>query len=153
MTDYPRPSVTADCIVFDADRVLLIKRGKEPYAGRWALPGGFLNPGETIEEAAARELLEETGLTEPGAAPVGSIRRLQFVGVFSKPDRDPRGWVVAVAFTCDLQDSEDIRVKAGDDAAEAQWFSVLELPDLAFDHRDIIDRALAVIEQRKRRWR
>lgn len=139
MTDYPRPALTVDCVIIDGDRVLLIKRGKEPFAGRWALPGGYVNEGETVEQAAVRELEEETGLRLK-AGPMAAD--LKLVGVFSKPGRDPRGWVVSVAFVAILDDSEDIRVKAGDDAAEVEWVTIKAPDQLAFDHDDIVLKAL-----------
>lgn len=141
MTDYPRPALTVDCVIIDGDRVLMIKRGKEPFAGRWALPGGYVNEGESVEEAAARELGEETGLrlvAGPKAAD------LKLVGVYSAPGRDPRGWVVAVAFVAQLDDADDVRVTAGDDAADFMWSEILRLDraDLAFDHGQILVDAL-----------
>lgn len=134
---YPRPAVTADCAVFaEKDgrlHLLLIRRGAQPFKDCWALPGGFLNPDETAEEGAARELREETGI-----AP-GGLRQL---GAYTAPGRDPRGWVITVAFTCRAEMSA---AKGGDDAREARWFPVDELPPLAFDHADIIRDALADI--------
>lgn len=141
MTDYPRPALTVDCVIADGDRVLLIKRGKEPYAGRWALPGGYVNEGETVEEAAARELKEETGLS----LEIGSRAfDLKLLGVFSEPGRDPRGWVVSVAFVAELSDHTDIRIQAGDDAAAAAWHTWRgeAWPGLAFDHANILRRGL-----------
>lgn len=138
---YPKPSLTADCVVLrvvgQAFEVLLIQRGKEPFQGSWALPGGFVNPGEEPIEAATRELDEETGIslsTEP-----------VLVGVFGKPGRDPRGWVVSVAYAIDLTEVE-VAVKAGDDASEARWLpldAVLagDIP-LAFDHLRIVKKAI-----------
>ena len=115
--DYPRPSLTADNCVFrrTADgglELLLVRRGGHPYLGRWALPGGFVNPKETAEEASARELEEETGCE--GLA-------LERVGLYSKPGRDPRGWVVSMAFVA--LDEDGATVRAGDDAAAAAWFA------------------------------
>ena len=125
--DYERPSVAADMVIFtvtDAEeanyrklarkelRILLIKRGAHPYLGSWALPGGFVRPTETTEEAAARELREETGVDEV---------YLEQLYTFSKPDRDPRTWVMSCSYMA-LIDSSRVRVEAGDDAAEAAWF-------------------------------
>ena len=128
-SDYERPSVTADIALFklrgempDNFRkepvkklsLLLIRRSEHPYQGCWALPGGFLRPGETIEQCALREVTEETGV-RPAS--------LLSVGLFSQPDRDPRGWILSNAFVSILGESEDSQ-KAGDDAGDAQWFEV-----------------------------
>ena len=137
---YPRPAVTADCVVIgsaaDSSRyVLLIQRGNEPYKGCWALPGGFMDMDETLEQCALRELNEETGLT-----PSGDITELKS---FSTVDRDPRGRTITVAFLIEMPLTE---AKGGDDAAEARWFPLNELPPLAFDHDEIIKEALARIQ-------
>lgn len=114
--DYPRPSVTADIIVFrEADgglEVLLIRRGNHPYLGKWALPGGFAEPTESVDETALRELEEETHLKGIPLEPVG---------LFSTPGRDPRTWVMSEAYVAKI--SEDAsQVRAGDDAEDAAWF-------------------------------
>lgn len=137
---YPRPAVTADCVVIgsaaDSSRyVLLIRRGNEPYKGCWALPGGFMDMDETLEQCALRELKEETGLT-----PSGDITELKS---FSTVDRDPRGRTITVAFLIEMPLTE---AKGGDDAADARWFPLNELPPLAFDHDEIIKEALARIQ-------
>ncbi|MBR3488142.1 MAG: NUDIX hydrolase [Bacteroidales bacterium] len=137
---YPRPAVTADCVVIgsaaDSSRyVLLIQRGNEPYKGCWALPGGFMDMDETLEQCALRELKEETGLT-----PSGDITELKS---FSTVDRDPRGRTITVAFLIEMPLTE---AKGGDDAADARWFPLNELPPLAFDHDEIIKEALARIQ-------
>ena len=137
---YPRPAVTADCVVIgsaaDSSRyVLLIQRGNEPYKGCWALPGGFMDMDETLEQCALRELKEETGLT-----PSGDITELKS---FSTVDRDPRGRTITVAFLIEMPMTE---AKGGDDAADARWFPLNELPPLAFDHDEIIKEALARIQ-------
>ena len=130
---YPHPSVTTDCVIFGFDgnklRVLLIERGIEPYKGKWALPGGFLKMDESAEDGALRELKEETGLT--GAY-------IQQFHAFTAPDRDPRERVITIAYYAlvRLQD-----VQGGDDAAKAQWFSLDEVPALAFDHDQILRMA------------
>jgi 8-oxo-dGTP diphosphatase len=133
---YPRPAVTADCVVIgwtaDGSRqVLLIRRGNEPYKDCWAFPGGFLNMDETLEECALRELKEETGLT-----PTGEIVELKS---FSTVDRDPRGRTITVAYLIEMPLTE---VAGGDDAAEAKWFPLEELPPLAFDHDEILKVAM-----------
>jgi 8-oxo-dGTP diphosphatase len=135
--DYPRPALTADVIAFrgtvEARDVLLIRRRFDPFAGRWALPGGFVDEYELPEDAARRELAEETGVSWDGP--------LTLVGVFSKRGRDPRGWTVATAFVAFIDDS-DVRIAADDDAAEARWFPVDALPPLAFDHEEVVAAAI-----------
>ncbi len=119
LTDEPTPSV------------LLIQRAHSPFVGGWALPGGFVEEGETVIEAAPRELVEETGLR------VGS---LQMLGVYDTPGRDPRGWTVSVVYLATVP--HRLEVKGGDDAGDARWFAVDALPDLAFDHAAILADAL-----------
>lgn len=132
---YPRPMLTADCVVVDSCRkVLLVRRGNDPYRGCWALPGGFMEMDETIESCAARELKEETGLEV--AADV-----LRLVGVYSAPGRDPRGRTVTAAYAVHLPDGQ--QPAAGDDAAEVRWWPLEALPPLAFDHAQIIADATA----------
>lgn len=135
--EYPRPAVTADCIVLTRDplpKVLLVERGNEPFKGCWALPGGFMNMGETSEQCARRELREETGLV------VGPLRQ---VGAYSKVDRDPRGRTVTVAYLARVETPQ--AVQGSDDAACAQWFSIDNLPPLAFDHDEILQDALQLM--------
>ena len=132
--EYPRPAVTADCIVMtreDDPKVLLIERGHEPFKGCWAFPGGFMNMDETTEQCAIRELEEETGL---------KINEIKQIGAYSKVDRDPRGRTITVAYLA-LVDAS-LPVSGHDDAAKAQWFSIKNLPKLAFDHDDIIHDAI-----------
>lgn len=121
---------TADTVVTTTDGyVLLIERGWDPYAGRWALPGGHVDPGETSRKAAARELAEEAGVH---AAP-GELTQ---IGVFDTPGRDPRGRYVTVAYR--LTVIPGTIVEPGTDAARAEWWPLSDLPELAFDHADII---------------
>lgn len=133
--DYPHPALTSDIVVFGYDghelHILLIERGLEPYKGSWALPGGFMKMDETIEQCAARELREETGVED------AYLRQFH---VFSSTARDPRGRVVTVAFLALVSKSE-YRVIGGDDAVRAFWFPADELPPLAFDHNNIIAEA------------
>jgi 8-oxo-dGTP diphosphatase len=133
---YPRPAVTTDSVIFGFDgiglNVLLIKRGIEPFKGRWAFPGGFMNMGETAEECARRELREETGVENV------YMEQLQ---AFSRVDRDPRERVVTIAFYALVRPS-DYEVIGGDDADEARWFHTNDMPELAFDHDDIFKVAL-----------
>jgi len=133
--EYPRPALTADCVLFAREEqqwnVLLIQRNQEPFAGRWALPGGFVEEGEDLREAAARELEEETGLK--GIS-------LEQLAAFGRPGRDPRGWTVTVAFWA-VVESTGRPIRAGDDARQARWFAFSELPPLAFDHDEIVAAA------------
>ena len=136
---YPRPAVTADCIVFSRypkPQVLLIRRGNEPFKGEWAFPGGFLNMDETVQECARRELEEETGLV---------VQDIHLVGVYSRLGRDPRGHTVTPAFLSIMDYPLD--VCGGDDAAQAQWFPLNQLPVLAFDHGEIIRDAMRLFSQ------
>lgn len=129
-------AISIDCVIFGYDatqlQVALIERKKYPFIGQWALPGGFLIGNETVEQAALRELQEETGLHD--------IYLEQF-HVFSKPERDPRGHVITVGFFA-LIASDKIKLIATQDAAQAQWFSAYKLPKLAFDHDEIYTKAL-----------
>ncbi len=135
---YPKPSLTADNLVFCGDEVLLVLRGDDPFKGQWALPGGYVNEGEEPIEAASRELKEEATLK------AGS---LQFVGVYGKKGRDPRGWVVTTAY---MSEATSRTVKGDDDAEEAKWFPITEAlkKALAFDHLTILRDALALRSQR-----
>jgi len=132
---YARPALTVDCVVFGLDeedlKVLLIQRKHDPFAGHWALPGGFVDVGETPEEAARRELEEETGLKKI---------YLEQLYTFGEPDRDPKEHVVSVAHYA-LVNIRTHRVRAADDAREAGWFRVLDPPPLAFDHPRILRMA------------
>jgi 8-oxo-dGTP diphosphatase len=139
--DWPRPMVTADAAVFTHSggkiRVLLIKRRNEPFKGKWAVPGGFVNLDEELEDAAVRELAEETGLTGV---------RLEQMHTFGTVGRDPRGRQITVVFIGIAKEGQT-KVEAGDDAAEAQWFDIEELPeDLAFDHDEVIRFAVGKLK-------
>jgi 8-oxo-dGTP diphosphatase len=123
------PRLTVDALARDqAGRILLIRRGRPPFEGRWALPGGFVEYGETVEQACRRETLEETGL---------EVEIESLLGVFSDPERDPRGHTVSVVYRCRPVGGD---VRGGDDAAEARWFRAEEVPglELAFDHGEIL---------------
>ena len=123
--------LTADCVVTDGEgRVLLVRRGNEPFKDCWALPGGFMEMDETIEHCAVRELEEETGLR-------ATVDMLRLVGVFSAPGRDPRGRTVTAAYAFCMPDAAT-KAKAGDDAAALAWFPLSALPPLAFDHADVL---------------
>lgn len=140
--DYPRPAVSSDCLVFGFDgkqlNVLLIERKHDPYKGCWAFPGGFLEMNETSEECAKRELAEETGLA--GIC-------LEQLYTFSGLNRDPRGRVVSVAYIALVRQSQ-MKVSAGDDASQAKWFAINDLPKLAFDHDSMLQTALQRLRAR-----
>src|SRR5215475_12043314 len=133
---YPRAALTVDCVVFGFDeselKVLLIQRGLEPFKGRWALPGGFVRVEETLDDAARRELAEETGLKNVF---------LEQLYTFGAVERDPRERVVSVAYYALVKLSEH-DAKAATDAANARWFPVAKIPKLAFDHAAILAAAL-----------
>jgi 8-oxo-dGTP diphosphatase len=131
--DHPRPTLTVDVIVLTGEsppRVLLIRRRDDPFAGAWALPGGYVNHEEPLEAAARRELREETSLE------VDELEQLQ---AFGDPGRDPRGWTVSVAFVTRV-DAGQVSPRAGDDAAAVAWHPLERLPPLAFDHDKILGR-------------
>ncbi len=135
-----RPSeihLTVDIVVIrpgePEKRILLIRRRNFPFQHQWALPGGFVDKGENLDDAARRELLEETGIT---------AQHLEQLKAFGQPGRDPRGHMVSVAFLAVLTD-DNVMPVAADDALDAKWFPVSDLPSLAFDHEQIIDFALS----------
>ena len=137
---YPHPAVTIDCVIFGFDgselNVLLVERGIEPYKGYWALPGGFLNPDESAEEGARRELREETGLEEA---------YMEQLRAYTDPDRDPRERVITIAFLALVKIRD---VEGGDDAADTRWFPLSDVPSLAFDHDTILHDALTRLRER-----
>lgn len=130
LMSYKSPNLTVDGVILRKREILLIKRGNEPFKNKWALPGGFVEYGEKTEDAVLREILEETGLKT-------SIKNI--VGVYSDPDRDPRGHTVSIVY---LLESCGGSLKGGDDASDAKFFNVEDLPDLAFDHDLIIKDVL-----------
>jgi 8-oxo-dGTP diphosphatase len=142
---YARAALTVDCVVFGLDegdlKIMLIQRDLPPFRGCWALPGGFVRIDETLEEAARRELREETGLERV---------YLEQLHAFSQLDRDPRERVVTVVFAA-LVRLADHRVQAATDARDAAWFSVNDLPRLAFDHHAIVDAAVKELRRKTRR--
>ena len=137
---YPHPAVTTDCVIFGFDgselQVLLIERGIEPFKGKWAFPGGFLNMDETAGEGALRELKEETGLENA---------YIEQFNTYSDPGRDPRERVITIAHYALVRIQE---VKGGDDAAKAQWFPIDKVPQLAFDHDKILRDAMRKLRER-----
>lgn len=129
------PALTTDCVVFNSKgQLLLVKRGKEPFQGRFALPGGFVGVGEEVEAACRRELKEETGV-EAG-------KDLMFFGVYSDPTRDPRGHTVSIAYLVLLDKAQ---AKARDDAAAVEWVKDFADLNLAFDHNKIVSDAVQVL--------
>ena len=138
--DYPRPAVTTDCVIFGYDgkelKVLLIERGIEPFKGCWAFPGGFLNMDEDALAGARRELKEETGLENAF---------IEQFHTFSEPGRDPRGRVITIAHYALVKIQE---VEGGDDAAQARWFPIGEVPHLAFDHDRILRMAMSRLKEK-----
>lgn len=141
---HARPAVTVDCVVFGLDdedlKVLLIQRDIDPFAGKWALPGGFVKMDETLEQSALRELAEETGLTKVF---------LEQLYTFGNPGRDPRERVVTVAYYA-LVKLLDHKVQAATDARNAAWFAVDDLPKLCFDHDEILTTALKRLQGKVR---
>ena len=137
---YPHPAVTTDCVIFGFDgselQVLLIERGIEPFKGKWAFPGGFLNMDETAQEGALRELKEETGLENA---------YIEQFNTYSDPGRDPRERVITIAHYALVRIQE---VKGGDDAAKAQWFPIDKVPQLAFDHDKILRDAMRKLREK-----
>jgi len=132
------PSVTTDALLFtrEKDEILLIKRLNDPGKDMWALPGGYIELDEELEESVARELLEETG--------IDYREDWMQVGAYGAVNRDPRGRVIMVAFMA-IVDKNDFVLKAGDDAKEVRWFLLNDLPELAFDHKLVIDEAHSML--------
>jgi len=133
---YEHPSITVDVVIFrlveTSLQTLLIQRRDAPFADQWAFPGGFIKMDESLDDAALRELREETSIT---GVNIDQLR------AFGELNRDPRGRVISVAYLA-LIPPEDIKIKAGDDAAQVQWFTVNSVPNLAFDHASILEIAL-----------
>lgn len=138
---YPRPALTVDAIVFVNEKtssndiaedhetlVLLIKRGNDPFKDKWALPGGFVEMDELLEDACKRELEEETGV---------KVEKMCQFKTYDEVNRDPRHRTISVVFTAVIE--ARVKAKGGDDAALADWFSLTNLPELAFDHAQILD--------------
>ena len=132
--DYPRPAVTVDTVVVTrgaSPRVLLIRRKHNPFAGMWALPGGFVDMDETLEDAARRELFEETGI---------GVKKMEQLHTFGDPGRDPRGRTISVVYLARVR-TDEMQVSPADDASEAGWHSLRTPPTLAFDHALILSMA------------
>ena len=128
--NYKAPKITTDGIIIKDKEILLIKRKNSPFQGKWALPGGFVEYGETTEDAVKREVNEETGL---------NTRIKNLAGVYSDPNRDPRGHTITVVYILEIINGH---IVAEDDACEAKFFNVKKLPDLSFDHSKIISDVL-----------
>jgi 8-oxo-dGTP diphosphatase len=135
--EHPRPALTVDVVIFTLREnqlhVLLVQRGEEPFAGVWALPGGFVKMNESLEKAACREMAEETGLQDA---------YLEQLYTYGDPNRDPRGRVVTVAYFALIPSDAPVRKEGGSDARRAEWFRIEALPPLAFDHDQIVVYAL-----------
>ena len=139
--EYPRPALTVDIAIVTRDvrpEVLLIRRKNKPFAGSWALPGGFVDENERLADAARRELREETGI-------VTAV--LEQVYTAGDPGRDPRSWTVSVVYLAQVHPAE-VKPEAADDAAEVAWYPLDELPVLAFDHEMLIARVRAILIER-----
>lgn len=135
--DYPRPCVTVDCVVLRSTQngfeILLIQRGQQPYQGMWAFPGGFINMDEDLVESAHRELYEETNIS--------GVALTQFKA-YGAVHRDPRHRTITVVFTALIPNGVHCKAVAGDDARMAAWFQLAQLPELAFDHGQILNDVL-----------
>jgi 8-oxo-dGTP diphosphatase len=142
MKGREKPLVTVDIVIFTIKnndlKVLLVKRGVEPFKNQWALPGGFIKIEESLEKAAKRELKEETGVDDV---------YLEQLYTFGNPKRDPRGRVITIAYMA-LMNSENVILKASTDVLDTKWFSIEEIPSLAFDHKKILDYSL-----KRLKWR
>jgi 8-oxo-dGTP diphosphatase len=142
--DYPRPAVTVDVVIVSRgpkQRVLLVRRKNPPFAGMWAIPGGYVDMDETLEAAAARELKEETGVR---------AGRLVQLHAFGDPGRDPRGRTISVAYLAQV-DAQKLKPRAGDDAADVAWHSLSHPPPLAFDHAKILACARRYLKSRAKK--
>lgn len=135
--EYPRPALTVDVVIFTLRdsrlQVLLVQRGEAPFVGQWALPGGFVHIDESLEMAAGRELAEETGVQQA---------YLEQLYTYGEVGRDPRGRVVSVAYYALIPAGTPVQAEGGSDARQARWFPILGLPQLAFDHAEIVAYAL-----------
>ncbi len=141
---WPRPMVTVDAVVFSVSgsvaKILLIKRGNEPFKGKWAFPGGFIEIDEELEVAVARELEEETGLKNV---------QLEQMHTFGRCGRDPRGRQITIVFM-GIVSGKAKKVKGGDDASEAKWFDIENLPsNMAFDHEEVAKFAIKRLKQKR----
>ena len=132
--NYKYPRITTDGAIVKDKKILLIKRKNNPYKGKWALPGGFVEYKERVEDAVLREVFEETGLKT-------KIR--DFIGIYSDPNRDPRGHTITIVYLLDILSGE---LNSGDDAYDANFFDLKDLPELAFYHNIILKDIIRRIE-------
>ena len=132
---HRNPALTVDGVLIEGGKILLIRRGREPFKGKWALPGGFVEYGEKVEDAVIREFKEETGL---------DAEIIKLLGVYSDPTRDPRGHTVSIVYFLKRKGGG---LKEGDDADEVRFFSLDDLPELAFDHERIVRNALKFLKK------
>lgn len=143
--EYPRAALTVDCVVLGHKHgepsILLVRRARPPFEGAWALPGGFVDIAETLEQAALRELREETGVVAPSAIQLRA---------FDAVHRDPRERVISIAHLVLVDDIAGHRPHAADDASEAAWFPIDAVPTLAFDHAEMIAIGRREAKERKR---
>ncbi len=139
---HRNPALSVDVVVVDGNKILLVKRGQPPHQGKWALPGGFVEYGETVEAAARREIQEETGM---------AIDLSEILGVYSDPERDPRGHTVSVVFVGKMVGGQ---LQGGDDAADTKWYDVNDLREerLAFDHEMIVQDFRQWLKNRTTFW-
>jgi 8-oxo-dGTP diphosphatase len=133
MIDIRSPALTVDAAIVDGSRIVLIRRVNPPFEGMWALPGGFVDYGERVEDACVREAREETSL---------DVEIVNLVGVYSDPKRDPRGHTCGIVYLCRMRGG---KLKAADDAKEAKWFNLDAMPELAFDHARIVSDVLNLL--------
>ena len=131
---HRNPALTVDGVLIEDGRILLIRRGRGPFKGKWALPGGFVEYGERVEDAVIREFREETGL---------DAEIIWLLGVYSDPNRDPRGHTVSIVY---LLKRKGGKMRGGDDASDARFFSLDDLPEMAFDHEKIVRDAVERIK-------
>jgi 8-oxo-dGTP diphosphatase len=143
MSEHEEINVSVDIVVFGHDNgdtsILLIKRKNDPFKGQWALPGGFVEADETLMQSAIRELKEETGI---------ELTDLEQVGVFDDPKRDPRKRVISIAHYTSVEKNKFVP-KGADDAEDAKWFSLDQLPSLAFDHAKILEAAKTKLKEKE----
>ena len=132
---YKSPKVTVDGAILKENKILLVKRKNNPFKNMWALPGGFVEYNEKVEDAVVREVLEETGL---------NTKIIDLIGIYSDPDRDPRGHVITAVYLLKIEKGS---VKGGDDAIEAKFFDIGDLPDLSFDHNIIISDVIRRVKK------
>ena len=140
MTEYRQPAITVDAVIIHEGKIVLIKRGNPPFKDHYALPGGFVEYGETTENACKREAKEETGL---------DVDIIDLIGVYSDPKRDPRGHTITIAYLCKPKTTE---VSAGSDAKSAMWIDLKKVTEgrieLAFDHQKIVNDAIRKIHSK-----